>query len=61
MCPAKWQTKYNLMEKTTPVSVWAILLILEKIENNVELDVKPPSNNKMKGAREKHKIESMDS
>jgi hypothetical protein len=37
MCPAKWQTQYNLTEKTTPVNTRALLLILEKIENNAEL------------------------
>ena len=60
MCPAKWQTQYDLTEKTTPVSVRALLPILEKIKNNAELDAKPP-NNKMKGAGEKHKMDSMDS
>jgi hypothetical protein len=33
MCPAKWQTQYNLMEKTTPVNTRALILILEKIKN----------------------------
>ena len=42
MCPAKWQTQYDLTEKTTPVSVRGLLPILEKIENNAELDAKPP-------------------
>ena len=32
MCPAKWQTQYDLTEKTTPVNTRALLLILEKIE-----------------------------
>ncbi len=54
MCPAKWQTQYDLTEKTTLVSVWALLPILEKIKNNPELDTKPP-NNKMKGAGENAK------
>ena len=61
MCPAKWQTQYDLTEKTTPVSVRGLLPILEKIENNAELDAKPPSGNKTKGAGEKRKMESMDS
>ena len=32
MCPAKWQTQYNLMENTTPISTRALLLILENIK-----------------------------
>jgi hypothetical protein len=43
MCPAKWQTQYDLTEKTTPVNTWALLLILEKIENSAEVEAKPPS------------------
>ena len=61
MCPAKWQTQYDLTEKTTPVSTRALLPILEKIENNAELDVKLPSGSKMKGAGEKRKMESINS
>jgi len=61
MCPAKWQTQYDLTEKTTPVSVRALLPILEKIENNAELDAKPPNMNKTRGAGEKRKMESSDS
>ena len=61
MCPAKWQTQYNLTEKTTPVNTWALLLILEKIENNVEVETKPPSEMKPKGAEGKRKMESIDS
>jgi hypothetical protein len=34
MCLAKWQTQYDLTEKMTPVNTRALLLILEKIENN---------------------------
>ena len=59
MYPAKWQTQYNLTKRTTPVSVRALLPILEKIENNAELDAKLPSVNKTKGAGEKCKMESM--
>jgi hypothetical protein len=55
MCPAKWQTQYNLMEKTTPVR------ILEKIENNAEVEAKPPSVFKPKGTEGKLKMESIDS
>jgi hypothetical protein len=61
MCPAKWQTQYDLTEKTTPVSVRALLPILEKIKNNAEHDAKPPNVNKTKGAGEKCKMESSDS
>jgi len=63
MCPAMWQTQYDLTEKTTPVSTRALLLILEKIEikNNTEVETKPPSAIKPKGAEGKHKMESIDS
>jgi hypothetical protein len=44
-CPAKWQTQYDLTEKTTPVNTRALLLILEKIKNNAEVETKPPSVN----------------
>eukprot|EP00804_Cyclotella_cryptica_P029687 CCRYP_018704-RA/>CCRYP_018704-RA protein AED:0.47 eAED:0.47 QI:0/-1/0/1/-1/1/1/0/102 len=50
MCPAKWQTQYDLTENTTPVSTRALLLVLENIENNAELDNKPASTTKAKGA-----------
>ncbi len=60
MCLAKWQAQYDLTEKTTPVSVRGLLPILEKIENNAELNAKLHSGNKTKGAGEKHKMESMD-
>ena len=61
MCPAKWQTQYDLMEKMTPVNTRALLLILEKIENNAEVEAKPPSMIKSKGADGKCKMESMNS
>ena len=61
MCPAKWQTQYDLTEKTTPVNTRALLLILEKIENNAELEAKPPTAAKPKGAEGKRKMESIDS
>jgi hypothetical protein len=50
MCPSKWQTQYVLTEKTTPVNTRALLLILEKIESNTEVEAKPPSVIKPKGA-----------
>jgi hypothetical protein len=50
ICPAKWQTQYDLMEKTTRVHTLALLLILEKIENNAEVETKHPSMIKPKGA-----------
>eukprot|EP00804_Cyclotella_cryptica_P027463 CCRYP_008876-RA/>CCRYP_008876-RA protein AED:0.43 eAED:0.77 QI:0/0/0/1/1/1/2/0/226 len=61
MCPAKWQTQYDLTENTTPVSTRALLLVLENIENNAELDNKPASMTKAKGLILKRKMESMDS
>jgi hypothetical protein len=61
ICPAKWQTHYDLTENITPVSTRALLLVLENIENNAELDAKPSSTIKAKGADQKCKMESMDS
>jgi hypothetical protein len=58
---AKWQTQYNLMEKMTPVNTRAFLLIHEKIENNSEVEAKPPSVITPKGAKGKHKMESINS
>jgi hypothetical protein len=58
MCPAKWQTQYNLTENSTPISTRTLLLVLENIKNNVELDAKPASTTKAKGAEQKHKKES---
>jgi hypothetical protein len=49
MCPAKWQTHYNITEKMSPVNTRAPLLILEKIDNNAEVETKPPSMIKPKG------------
>ena len=61
MCPAKWQTQYNLIEKTTLVNTSILLLILEKIENDAELEAKPPGVIKSKGAEGVCKLESDDS
>ena len=61
MCPVKWQRQYNLMENSTPVSTRALLMVLENIESNIELDDKPPSKDKAKGADSKRKAESNDS
>jgi hypothetical protein len=61
MCPAKWQTQYDLTENSTPISTRALLLVLENIENYVELNAKPASMTKAKGAEQKRKIESEDS
>ena len=61
MCPAKWQTQYDLTENTTPVSTRALLLVLENIENNAELEAKPTNANKAKGPEGKRKMESIDS
>jgi len=60
MCPAKWQTQYDLTENMTPVNTRALLLILEKIENKAEVEAKPPSVIKSKGAEGKRKMESID-
>ena len=49
------------MEKSTPVSTRALLMVLENIESNVKLDNKPPSKDKAKGADSKRKAESNDS
>jgi hypothetical protein len=59
MCPAKWQTQNNLMEKTTPVNTRAVLLILEKIENETGVEAKPPSVIKPNGAEGKCNMESI--
>jgi len=61
MCPAKWQTQYNLTEKTTPVNTRALLLILEKTKNNAEVEAKTPSMIKSKETEVKRKMESIDS
>ena len=61
MCPVKWQRQYDLMENSTPVSTRALLMVLENIESNVELDDKPPSKDKAKGADSKRKADSNDS
>jgi hypothetical protein len=61
MFPAKWQTQYDLTEKTTPVNTQALLLILEKIENNAEVETKSPSAIKPKGTEGKRKMELLDS
>jgi hypothetical protein len=49
------------MEKMTSVNTRALLLILKKIENNSEVETKPPNTNKPKGAKDKCRIESIDS
>ncbi len=61
MCPVKWQWKYDLMENSSPVSARALLLVLKNIESNVELNDKPPSKDKAKGADSKRKEDSNDS
>ncbi len=61
MCPARWQTQYNLTKNTTPVSTRALLLLLENITNNDDLDYKSPIPKKSKGAEGKRKMESIDS
>ena len=61
MCTVIWQRQYNLMENSTPVGTRALLMVLENIESNVELDDKPPSKDKEKGADFKRKAESNNS
>ena len=61
MYPVKWQRQYNLMENSTLVSTRALLMVLENNESNVELDDKPPSKDKVKGADSKRRAESNDS
>ncbi len=57
MCPARWQTQYNLTKNTTPVSTRALLLILENIDNNANLDNKSQNSSKSKGPKGKCKME----
>ena len=47
---------YDLTEIITSVNTRALLLILEKIENNAEVETKPPSVIKSKGAEGKRKM-----
>jgi hypothetical protein len=61
MCLAKWQTQYDLMEKIIPGNTRALLLNFEKIENNAEVETKPPSMIKSKGAEGECKMKSIDS
>jgi len=61
MCLAKWQTQYDLTKKMTPVNTRTLLLVLEKIENNAEVEAKPHSMIKPKGAKGKHRMESINS
>ena len=49
MCPAKWQTQYNLTEKMTPVKTRALLLILSRIMQKWKLS--PPLQLSWKGLR----------
>ena len=48
------------MENSTLVSTRALLLVLENNVSNVELNDKPPSNDKAKGTDTKQKMESID-
>ena len=61
MCLAQWETEYDLMENTTPVSPRALLLVLRNAENNSKVDNKPPGANKAEGAEGKCKIALIDS
>ena len=59
MCPARWQTQYNLSRNTPLVRTRALLLVLENIGNNADLNYKSPDQNKSKGAEGKLKMESI--
>ena len=61
ICPAKWQAQYDVTEKMTPVNTRALLLILEKIENDADVEAEPPSMIKSKRAEGECKMESIDS
>jgi len=61
ICLAKLQTQYDLTEKMIPVNTRALLLSLEKIENNAEVEMKPLSMIKSKGAEGECKTKSIDS
>ena len=61
MGPAKWQTQYDFIKNTTPISTRALLLVLEDIPNNAKLNQKCPRVIKAKGAGGKHKMESINS
>ena len=50
MCPQKWQRQYDLNNHSTLLSTRALLLVLKNMKTNIELNDKPPSNNKAKGA-----------
>ena len=54
MCPARWQTQYDLAKNTTPVSTRAVL---ENIENDADLENKSQNLNKPKGAEGKCKMD----
>ena len=60
MCPVKWQRQYDLMNNSTPVSTRYLLLVLENIKSNIELNDKPPSKDRAKGADSKCKTDSVD-
>ena len=60
MCPAKWQMQYDLREKKSIVSTRGLLLVVKRIKKNTELEAKPPSMIKSKGADGKCKMKSMD-
>ena len=58
--PAKCKTQHDLTENTAPVSSRALLLALEKIENNAEVDYKAQNPTKMKVTEGKCKMELID-
>lgn len=56
MSLANWQTQYELMENTTPISTRASLLVLENIANNTEVDYYAQNPTNTLGAEGKHKM-----
>lgn len=61
ICPIKWQKQYDLNNCSTLLSTRVLLLILDKIETNVEVNKKPLSTMKAKGADAKIKVELINS
>ncbi len=59
-CPIKWQSQYDIMTQSTPVSTRDLLLVLEKSKRSMQLNEKPPSKEKVKGADPKHKMDSIE-
>jgi hypothetical protein len=61
MCPIKWQKHYDLNGHSTLLSTRALLLVLENIKTSIEVNNKPPGNNKANRAESKSMMELTDS